>query len=42
MLKGALHDQAGQVEEANQAYRKALEIKADFVPALNNLAWKLA
>jgi tetratricopeptide (TPR) repeat protein len=42
MMKGALLDQGGQFEEANKAYRKALEIKPDLVPALNNLAWNLA
>jgi tetratricopeptide (TPR) repeat protein len=42
MLKGTLHEALGQVYEAEEAYRKALEIRPDFIPALNNLAYNLA
>jgi tetratricopeptide (TPR) repeat protein len=42
LVKGALHSLLGQFEEAEKAYRKALELKGDFVPALNELAWILA
>jgi tetratricopeptide (TPR) repeat protein len=41
MLKGTLHEALGQVYEAEDAYRKVLVIRPDFVPALNNLAYNL-
>jgi tetratricopeptide (TPR) repeat protein len=42
MALGAINDQQGEGEKAEAYYRKALEIKSDFVPAANNLAWNLA
>ncbi len=39
---GALHDQKGEKGKAEQYYRQALDIKNDFGPAANNLAWNLA
>lgn len=41
MLKGALYTALGQVDEANAAYRKVLEIDPNNVAALNDLAWNL-
>jgi tetratricopeptide (TPR) repeat protein len=38
---GALHDQKGEKTKAEQYYRQALDIKKDFGPAANNLAWNL-
>jgi tetratricopeptide (TPR) repeat protein len=42
MALGTLYDQKGEGEKAEPYYRKALEIKRDFGPAANNLAWNLA
>lgn len=42
MVLGMVHDRAGRQEKANAAYRRALEVKPDFAPAANNLAWNLA
>jgi tetratricopeptide (TPR) repeat protein len=42
MAMGAISDQQGNGREAELFYRKALEMKADFAPAANNLAWNLA
>lgn len=42
MALGVLHDQGGEGEKAEAYYRKALEIRRDFGPAANNLAWNLA
>jgi tetratricopeptide (TPR) repeat protein len=42
MAMGAISDQQGKSREAEVFYRKALEIKPDFAPAANNLAWNLA
>ncbi|MBW2023063.1 MAG: tetratricopeptide repeat protein [Deltaproteobacteria bacterium] len=42
MAIGVLHDQKGDWKKAEEYYRKALEIKSDFAPAANNLAWSLA
>jgi tetratricopeptide (TPR) repeat protein len=41
MVLGAIYDQRGDMEKASSYYRKALEIKKDFGPAANNLAWNL-
>ncbi len=38
---GTIYDQQGDIEKAEACYRKALEIKSDFAPAANNLAWNL-
>ncbi len=38
---GTLYDQQGDNQKAEASYRKALEIKDDFAPAANNLAWIL-
>ena len=38
---GTLYDQQGDSQKAEASYRKALEIKDDFAPAANNLAWIL-
>jgi tetratricopeptide (TPR) repeat protein len=42
MALGTIHGQQGDAERAEAYYRKALEIKRDFAPAANNLAWTLA
>jgi tetratricopeptide (TPR) repeat protein len=42
MALGTIYDQQGDGEKAETYYRKALEIKQDFAPAANNLAWNLA
>ncbi|MCF8060998.1 MAG: tetratricopeptide repeat protein [Deltaproteobacteria bacterium] len=42
MVLGMVHDQAGERVKANRFYRRALEVKCDFAPAANNLAWNLA
>ncbi|MGI6656406.1 MAG: tetratricopeptide repeat protein [Desulfobulbus sp.] len=39
---GSLYDHIGQKDQARQTYEKALQIKADFAPAANNLAWLIA
>ena len=39
---GEVAKQQGQVKVAIEQQRKALAIKSDFVPSLNNLAWILA
>ncbi len=39
---GSLLEQQGDMEGAKKAYAAALEIKDDFAPAANNLAWILA
>ncbi len=38
---GTIYDQQGDGKKAEANYRKALEIKSDFAPAANNLAWNL-
>ena len=42
MALGAIYEQRGEKGKAEANYRKALEIKSDFAPAANNLAWSLA
>jgi tetratricopeptide (TPR) repeat protein len=42
MAVGTIYDQKGDGKKAETYYRKALEIKKDFGPAANNLAWNLA
>jgi len=42
MAVGTIYDLKGEGEKAETYYRKALEIKKDFGPAANNLAWNLA
>lgn len=42
MALGTIYDQQDDGERAEAYYRKALEIKNDFAPAANNLAWNLA
>jgi tetratricopeptide (TPR) repeat protein len=42
MAVGTIYDQKGDAKKAETYYRKALDIKRDFGPAANNLAWKLA
>lgn len=42
MAVGTIYDQKGDGRKAETYYRKALEIKKDFGPAANNLAWNLA
>ncbi len=42
MAVGTLYDQKGDGKKAETYYRKALDIKRDFGPAANNLAWNLA
>jgi len=41
MALGTIYDQQGDKDKAEGYYRKALEIKNDFAPAANNLAWNL-
>jgi Tfp pilus assembly protein PilF len=42
MAVGTIYDQKGDGKKAETYYRKALDIKRDFGPAANNLAWNLA
>jgi tetratricopeptide (TPR) repeat protein len=42
MAVGTIYDQKGDAKKAETYYRKALDIKKDFGPAANNLAWNLA
>ncbi|MCD6298402.1 MAG: tetratricopeptide repeat protein, partial [Deltaproteobacteria bacterium] len=42
MALGAIYEQKGDGQKAETYYRKALEVKKDFAPAANNLAWNLA
>jgi tetratricopeptide (TPR) repeat protein len=42
MALGTIYDLKGDKEKAETCYRKALDIKKDFAPAANNLAWNLA
>jgi len=42
MAIGTIHDMKGDGAKAETYYRKALQIKKDFGPAANNLAWNLA
>lgn len=42
MAVGTIYDQKGDGKKAETYYRKALDIKKDFGPAANNLAWSLA
>ena len=42
MSIGTIYDLQGEGAEAETYYRKALEIRRDFGPAANNLAWSLA
>ncbi|MHB8766831.1 MAG: tetratricopeptide repeat protein, partial [Deferrisomatales bacterium] len=42
VMKGQFHDQLKEHDEANKAYRKAIELHPGSAPALNNLAWNLA
>ncbi len=42
MAVGTIYDLKGDGKKAETHYRKALEIKKDFGPAANNLAWNLA
>ncbi len=42
MSVGTIYDLKGKGAKAETYYRKALEIKKDFGPAANNLAWNLA
>ena len=42
MALGTIYERRGDLKEAEKQYRKALEIKRDFAPAANNLAWTLA
>ncbi|MCL2459039.1 MAG: tetratricopeptide repeat protein [Desulfobulbus sp.] len=39
---GSLYEQSGKIDLAKESYAKALEIKPDFAPAANNLAWLIA
>jgi len=39
---GSLYEQSGKSDLAKEAYQKALQIKADFAPAANNLAYMIA
>ena len=40
-LLGSLYEQSGNVPQAQQAYQQTLDRDAQYVPALNNLAWLL-
>jgi tetratricopeptide (TPR) repeat protein len=42
MAIGTIYDLKGEGQKAEAYYRKALEIKRDFGPAANNLAWNLS
>ena len=42
MTIGTIYDQQGDYKKAEEYYRKALDIKNDFGPAANNLAWIMA
>jgi tetratricopeptide (TPR) repeat protein len=42
MALGTLYDLKGEGVNAETHYREALEIRRDFAPAANNLAWNLA
>jgi Tfp pilus assembly protein PilF len=42
MAIGTIYDLKGEGQKAETYYRKALEVKRDFGPAANNLAWNLA
>ncbi|MFB0519890.1 MAG: tetratricopeptide repeat protein, partial [Desulfatiglandales bacterium] len=42
MSLGTIYQQMGNIKEAESYYRKALEIRKDFAPVANNLAWLLA
>ena len=42
MAVGTIYDQKGDGQKAETYYRKALEIKKNFGPAANNLAWNIA
>jgi len=42
MLVGMLYETMGRDRKATQYYEKALELKPDFGPAANNLAWYYA
>jgi tetratricopeptide (TPR) repeat protein len=37
-----MYQQTGHIKEAESYYRKALDMRQDFAPAANNLAWVLA
>jgi len=41
-LLGMIQDATGRDEAAVQTYRKLLAISPEFVPAMNNLAWRLS
>ena len=42
MTLGMIHESKGDLQSAEKYYRKALEIKRDYAPAANNLAFILA
>ena len=42
MSLGTIYQQKGDIKEAESYYRKALDIRKDFAPAANNLAFLLA
>ncbi len=42
MTKATLLDALGRKKEAEEVYRKLIELNPKFFPALNNLAWRLA
>lgn len=42
MVLGIIYNRQGDKEKSETSYRKALEVKKDFAPAANNLAWSLA
>jgi len=42
MAVGTIYDQKGDGQKAETYYRKALDIKKNFGPAANNLAWNIA
>jgi len=39
IVLGVIYERTGKMKEAEEAYKKALEINPKFVPAANNLAW---
>jgi Flp pilus assembly protein TadD len=39
---GSLYEQSGKSDLAKEVYQKAMQIKADFAPAANNLAYMIA